>query len=86
MCGTVGVYLFSGVILRRMCLRAFQTSPSTPDGVRPSLCLYEINHRTQAVSKDISRGSTEDLLGLEEVAARILFEAERPKFLMFERE
>ena len=49
------------------------------------LCLYEINHQTQAVSKDTSRGSTGDSFGLEEVAARMLFEAERPKFLMFER-
>ena len=32
----VGVYLFIGVVLRRMCPRVPQTSPSTPDGVRPS--------------------------------------------------
>jgi hypothetical protein len=47
--------------------------------------LYEIKCWTQFF-EECFRGPKEIPFGLEEVAARILFEAKRPKFLMSERE
>lgn len=50
-----------------------------------SLCLYEINHRAQSISKDASQESTEVYFGLEETTARTISGMKRLKFLMSER-
>ena len=49
------------------------------------MCLYEIRYRMLPKQKTAAKRANIPL-GLEEVAVRMVFEAEQPKFLMFERE